>query len=133
MQHVHGALLLYTVVQCDWLEKMNALVCRNWTSCMDHYFYLKEQLMDTVVIIHTWVFHGHFLELEQSKSITIASDKIQVFKRKSEFWKICISQTFLMRLMVKLTECAFSTLCEMPVFGSSAWVSEGLLFKIASG
>lgn len=126
---VCGALLL-TCHSRDWLEKVH--LCRNGTSCMERHFYLKEQLMGHGYYPYwsiSWTFSWNWTEL----SITIASDKIQVFKRKSQFWKVCICQAFLMRSIVKLMECDLSTLYEMPAFGSSAWVSEGLLFQIASG
>lgn len=55
-------------------------------------FLLERTTDGQTIVIHTWIFHGHFLEIEQSESVTIASDKIQVFKQKSEFWKICICQ-----------------------------------------
>lgn len=65
------------------------------------------------------MFSGHFLEIEQTESVTIASDKIQAFRQKWEFSKTSLSKTFLMRPVVKLMECDFLILYEMSVFGNS--------------
>lgn len=57
---------------------------------MDHHFLLEIIIDGQMVVIHTLVFSGCFLEIEQSEPLTVASDKIQVFRQKLEFWKICI-------------------------------------------
>ena len=58
-------------------------------------FFLLEITIDgQTILIHTSVFSGHLPEVEQSEPVIIASDKIQVFKQKLEFWKTWICRTF---------------------------------------
>lgn len=83
-------------------------------------FLLEITIDGQTIVIHASVFSGH-LEIEQSESVVIAGDKIQVFKQKLEFWKTWICHTFFwMRLVVRLMEYDFLILYEIPVFGNSA-------------
>lgn len=56
-------------------------------------FLLEITIDGQTIVIHASVFSGH-LEIEQSESVVIAGDKIQVFKQKLEFWKTWICHTF---------------------------------------
>jgi len=50
-------------------------------------FLLEITIDGQTIVIHISVFSERLLEIEQSEPVIIASDKIQVFKQKLEFWK----------------------------------------------
>lgn len=65
---------------------------------MGHYFYLKKYLVDKLWQFRFKYLGDIFLKLNEMSlafqgiqlTVFFASDKIQAFKWKFEFWKICI-------------------------------------------
>ena len=72
------------------------------------------------------MFSERLLEIEQSEPVIIASDKIQAFKQKLEFWKTCICHTFFDEIGGKINGVWFFDIVWNPSIWKFCIVSEGI-------
>ena len=85
-KHPWGTAAGAAVHRPAWEGALVRELCGNWPKRGPSSFQERATEGQTIVT-HAWVFCGYFLEIEQSESVTTASDKIQVFNKNQNSGK----------------------------------------------